>query len=69
MTIGDVAELLGVSQRTIRRWIDDGRLKAIQLGGRRAPVRLILTSSSRGCGMRASCESALPGSASAAAGV
>jgi excisionase family DNA binding protein len=40
MTIGDVAELLGVSQRTVRRWIDDGRLKAIQLGGRRAPVRV-----------------------------
>jgi excisionase family DNA binding protein len=40
MTINDVAELLGVSRRTVERWITDGRLPAIQLGGRRAPVRV-----------------------------
>jgi excisionase family DNA binding protein len=40
MTINDVATLLGVSTRTVQRWISDGRLKAIQLGGRRAPVRV-----------------------------
>jgi excisionase family DNA binding protein len=40
LTINDVAQLLGVSQRTVQRWVSDGRLPAIQLGGRRAPVRV-----------------------------
>ena len=32
LTIGNVAELLQVSERTVRRWIDGGDLAAHQLG-------------------------------------
>lgn len=32
LTIRDVAERLKVSQRTVRRWIDQGYLKVIKLG-------------------------------------
>lgn len=32
-TIGEVAEMLHVSTRTVRRWIDSGKLVAHALGG------------------------------------
>ena len=34
--IAEAAELLGVSDDTVRRWIDQGRLEAISDGGRSA---------------------------------
>ena len=32
LTIADVAERCQVSPRSVRRWIDDGRLRVIRLG-------------------------------------
>lgn len=32
--IAEAAELLGVSDDTVRRWIDQGRLSSVQVGGR-----------------------------------
>ena len=32
LTIADVADRCQVSSRSVRRWIDDGRLKVIRLG-------------------------------------
>lgn len=32
--IAEAAELLGVSDDTVRRWIDQGRLASVQVGGR-----------------------------------
>lgn len=41
MTVQDVAEALGVSVPTVRRWIRDGELDAVRLGSRgRASVRV-----------------------------
>jgi excisionase family DNA binding protein len=40
LTVDDVAELLGVSRRTVYRWLADGVLRAYQLGKRGAPVRI-----------------------------
>jgi excisionase family DNA binding protein len=40
LTVDDVAELLGVSRRTVYRWIKKGVLPAIQLGRRKSPVRI-----------------------------
>jgi molybdopterin-binding protein len=34
--IAEAAELLGVSDDTVRRWIDQGRLATVQVGGRSA---------------------------------
>lgn len=34
LTAAEVADLLRVSRATVYRWVDDGRLPAIQLGGR-----------------------------------
>lgn len=34
LTVGDVVARLKVHERTVRRWIDDGRLPAKRLGGR-----------------------------------
>jgi molybdopterin-binding protein len=34
--IAEAAELLGVSDDTVRRWIDQGRLATVQAGGRSA---------------------------------
>lgn len=33
LTIEEVAKLLKVTDRTVRRWIDDGKLKALKIGG------------------------------------
>ncbi len=42
MTIQEASQSLGVSERTIRRWIKSGRLKARKQGGR---VRILLAES------------------------
>jgi excisionase family DNA binding protein len=40
LTVNEAAERLAVHPITIRRWMRDGRLPALQLGGRGAPVRV-----------------------------
>lgn len=37
-----IAELLGVTERTIRRWIADGTLPSVKLGGARLVARATL---------------------------
>lgn len=40
--IGETARLLGVSERTIRRWLREGRLTGYRVGGRvRVPARAL----------------------------
>ena len=39
LTIDDIAEILQVNRRTVRRMIDDGRLPRAHLGGRAVRVR------------------------------
>jgi excisionase family DNA binding protein len=42
MTISDTARVLGVSERTVRRWIASGRLDVYRIGGRiRVPERAL----------------------------
>ena len=42
MTIADTARVLGVSERTVRRWIANGRLDVYRIGGRiRVPERAL----------------------------
>lgn len=36
-----VAEMLGVSHRTIRRWVHAGKLQAIRPGGPHAPLLVL----------------------------
>jgi excisionase family DNA binding protein len=40
MTVDQVAEYLGVSRRSVQRWIAEGVLPAYQLGRRKSPVRI-----------------------------
>jgi excisionase family DNA binding protein len=40
LRIPEAAERLNVSRASVYRWIDEGRLPAIQLGGRGAPIRV-----------------------------
>jgi excisionase family DNA binding protein len=40
LRIPEAAERLNVSRASIYRWIDEGRLPAVQLGGRGAPLRI-----------------------------
>jgi excisionase family DNA binding protein len=40
LTIDAVAERLGVSRRTVERKIAAGEIPALQLGGRRSPIRI-----------------------------
>ena len=37
-----IAEVLGVTERTIRRWIADGTLPSVKLGGARLVARATL---------------------------
>ena len=37
-----IAELLGVTERTVRRWIADGTLPSVKLGGARLVARATL---------------------------
>lgn len=37
-----IAELLGITERTIRRWIADGTLPSVKLGGARLVARATL---------------------------
>ncbi len=37
-----IAELLGVTERTVRRWIADGILPSVKLGGARLVARVTL---------------------------
>ncbi len=39
---GQIAELLGVTERTVRRWIADGILPSVKLGGARLVARATL---------------------------
>jgi excisionase family DNA binding protein len=41
LPVVQVAEALGVSQRTIRRWIKAGKLQAIRPGGPNAPLLVL----------------------------
>ena len=41
LPVVQVAEALGVSQRTIRRWIKAGKLKAVRPGGANAPLLVL----------------------------
>ena len=34
LTIAETAEYVGVDERTVRRWIADGTLRASRIGGR-----------------------------------
>ena len=40
LRIPEAAERLNVSRASVYRWIDQGRLPAVQLGGRGAPLRV-----------------------------
>ncbi len=40
LTVADVAERLRVSQETVRRWIRDGRLPVLDLGGPKVGYRI-----------------------------
>ena len=40
LRIPEAAERLNVSRASVYRWIDEGRLPAVQLGGRGAPLRV-----------------------------
>ena len=40
LRIPEAAEKLNVSRASVYRWIEEGRLPAIQLGGRGAPLRI-----------------------------
>lgn len=40
LTINEAAAELRVHPMTVRRMIGDGRLQALQLGGRRTPIRI-----------------------------
>ena len=37
-----IAEMLGVTERTVRRWIADGTLPSVKLGGARLVARVTL---------------------------
>ncbi len=37
-----IAEMLGVTERTVRRWIADGTLPSVRLGGARLVARATL---------------------------
>lgn len=39
LTVGEIAMLLGVNPQTVRRWIDDGKMKGIKFKwGRRVSI-------------------------------
>jgi excisionase family DNA binding protein len=40
LRISEAAERLNVSRASVYRWIEDGRLPAVQLGGRGSPLRV-----------------------------
>jgi excisionase family DNA binding protein len=40
LRISEAAERLNVSRASVYRWIDEGRLPAVQLGGRGSPLRI-----------------------------
>jgi excisionase family DNA binding protein len=40
LRIPEAAERLNVSRASVYRWIGEGRLPAVQLGGRGAPIRI-----------------------------
>jgi excisionase family DNA binding protein len=41
LRIPEVAERLHVSRASVYRWIEEGRLPAVQLGGRGSPLRIL----------------------------
>ena len=40
LRVPEAAERLGISKATVYRWIDEGRLPAVQLGRRGSPLRV-----------------------------
>lgn len=40
LTVTEVAERLRVNPETVRRWLKEGRLKGVMLGGKRAGYRI-----------------------------
>ena len=40
LRVPEAAEKLNVSRASVYRWIEEGRLPAVQLGGRGAPLRI-----------------------------
>lgn len=40
LTVADVAGTLSVSDKTVRRWIKNGQLAALDLGGRKSGYRI-----------------------------
>jgi excisionase family DNA binding protein len=47
LTVKEVAESLRVSQETVRRWLRQGRIKGILMGGDRSGYRISLTEVAR----------------------
>lgn len=41
LTVKQVSERLGVRQETIRRWINEGRLKGTMIGGTKTGYRIM----------------------------
>jgi len=41
LTTADVAERLQVNEQTVRRWIRDGDLRAVRLGGNKSGYRVL----------------------------
>lgn len=41
LTVKQVAERLGVRQETIRRWINEGRIRGTMIGGTKSGYRIL----------------------------
>lgn len=41
LTVRQVSEQLGVRQETIRRWINEGKLKGTMIGGTKSGYRIL----------------------------
>ena len=40
LTVAQVAERLQVTPKTVRRWLQEGRLRGVMLGGKRSGYRI-----------------------------
>ena len=41
LTVKQVAERLGVRQETVRRWINEGRIRGTMIGGTKSGYRIL----------------------------